>query len=71
MTEESAKPEAATGDDAKKPAEETPPPAHHEEGVAETSHTVTIGGKEVSYTDRKSTRLNSSHIQKSRMPSSA
>ena len=25
----------------------------------------------VNYTDRKSTRLNSSHIQKSRMPSSA
>ena len=31
--------------------------------------TVTIGGSEE--TDRKSTRLNSSHIQKSRMPSSA
>ena len=29
-----------------------------------------LAGKEY-YTDRKSTRLNSSHIQKSRMPSSA
>ena len=29
------------------------------------------GGYELSLTDRKSTRLNSSHIQKSRMPSSA
>ena len=29
------------------------------------------GGKAVGLTDRKSTRLNSSHIQKSRMPSSA
>ena len=28
-------------------------------------------GAEVQFTDRKSTRLNSSHIQKSRMPSSA
>ena len=37
---------------------------------------VRAGGKHndldnVGYTDRKSTRLNSSHIQKSRMPSSA
>ena len=36
--------------------------------VADTP-TGTVGG--ISQTDRKSTRLNSSHIQKSRMPSSA
>ena len=30
-----------------------------------------IGGIESAMADRKSTRLNSSHIQKSRMPSSA
>jgi carboxypeptidase C (cathepsin A) len=50
MSDETAKPEAATGDDAKKPADETPPPAHHEEGIAETTHTIMIGGTEVSYT---------------------
>ena len=34
--------------------------------------TATVGGNEVPILrDRKSTRLNSSHIQKSRMPSSA
>ncbi len=31
-------------------SDDTPPPPHHEEGVVETSHTVTIGGREVSYT---------------------
>ena len=30
-----------------------------------------LGGESMSFLDRKSTRLNSSHIQKSRMPSSA
>ena len=39
-----------------------------------TSDSITVGifkGKKVAFIDRKSTRLNSSHIQKSRMPSSA
>ena len=36
---------------------------HHHDGLAEESSE--------NLTDRKSTRLNSSHIQKSRMPSSA
>ena len=31
----------------------------------------TYGAAPIEFTDRKSTRLNSSHIQKSRMPSSA
>ena len=34
--------------------------------------TMNVGASsEIAFTDRKSTRLNSSHIQKSRMPSSA
>ena len=33
--------------------------------------TITFRGEEVVFTDRKSTRLNSSHIPLSRMPSSA
>ncbi|TAL08712.1 MAG: peptidase S10, partial [Chloroflexota bacterium] len=51
MTDDSAKPKpgAEAGDDAKKP-DDTPPPAHHEEGIAETKHTITIGRKKVSYT---------------------
>ena len=35
------------------------------------AHTVRLGNDENRQVDRKSTRLNSSHIQKSRMPSSA
>ena len=34
-------------------------------------HNLAMGDFERDYADRKSTRLNSSHIQKSRMPSSA
>ena len=48
MTDETAKPDTATGD-AKKP-DDLPPPAHHEEGVVETSHTITIGRKKIAYT---------------------
>ncbi len=48
MTDETAKPDTATGD-AKKP-DDLPPPPHHEEGVSETSHTITIGRKKVAYT---------------------
>ena len=33
--------------------------------------TATKNGENVAYTDRKSTRLNSSHMSESRMPSSA
>ena len=42
-------------------------------GTSERSDTITRGGlgMRVNLPDRKSTRLNSSHIQKSRMPSSA
>ena len=38
---------------------------------AEVQVVITPAGKEFITPDRKSTRLNSSHIQKSRMPSSA
>ena len=42
------------------------------EELREATHElVTTNGLASSYIDRKSTRLNSSHIQKSRMPSSA
>ena len=34
-------------------------------------HTTSLGGRDSLYSDRKSTRLNSSHYQQSRMPSSA
>ena len=40
-------------------------------GVAEQLQTITVTGVVLDATDRKSTRLNSSHTQKSRMPSSA
>ena len=36
-----------------------------------TQEQLNAAGRDVDRTDRKSTRLNSSHIQKSRMPSSA
>ena len=39
--------------------------------AAFAAHQVALNGESLSYIDRKSTRLNSSHIQKSRMPSSA
>ena len=43
-----------------------------EEEVARCCVPVIIGDAQLlAHTDRKSTRLNSSHIQKSRMPSSA
>ena len=51
-----------------------------EKPVAETDHLIFLGGEKIFhggsqaadvFPDRKSTRLNSSHIQKSRMPSSA
>ena len=41
------------------------------ESVYNSSHTLTVRFPKTGKTDRKSTRLNSSHIQKSRMPSSA
>ena len=40
-------------------------------GVASPDHLLRKGGAQAGDVDRKSTRLNSSHIQKSRMPSSA
>ena len=51
MTDESAKPkpDAEAGDETKKP-DDLPPPPHHEEGVIETSHTITIGRKKIAYT---------------------
>ena len=36
-----------------------------------SGETLNLDAEDGRYTDRKSTRLNSSHIQKSRMPSSA
>ena len=39
-------------------------------GNSEVGH-MNMGAGRIVYQDRKSTRLNSSHIQKSRMPSSA
>ena len=39
--------------------------------VGSENHVARMSLKSVEWTDRKSTRLNSSHIQKSRMPSSA
>ena len=41
------------------------------QGGDNAGHTIVIDGKKFKLQDRKSTRLNSSHIQKSRMPSSA
>ena len=41
-----------------------------EPGQSQAPHTHE-GSDKIYYVDRKSTRLNSSHIQKSRMPSSA
>ena len=40
-------------------------------GATITAENQNIGSSFTATTDRKSTRLNSSHIQKSRMPSSA
>ena len=49
--------------------------AHHygapEKALAEAARVLRPGGRLLLVEDRKSTRLNSSHIQKSRMPSSA
>ena len=39
-------------------------------GAVRVSST-SLSGKQITFTDRKSTRLNSSHSQQSRMPSSA
>ena len=44
---------------------------HFEDQLASAKKCGHMGGKVLVPTDRKSTRLNSSHIQKSRMPSSA
>ena len=46
--------------------------SHKEEKLEEGKYTVTSPLQmDTSYTDRKSTRLNSSHVSESRMPSSA
>ena len=43
----------------------------YQAGIAALGTAVTMAERAISIGDRKSTRLNSSHIQKSRMPSSA
>ena len=44
---------------------------YHPERITQWMNAKTIEDKMRVFPDRKSTRLNSSHIQKSRMPSSA
>ena len=52
------------------PSSSTPPPQGQRSGTQPPTR-VRAEDKRVINADRKSTRLNSSHIQKSRMPSSA